>query len=342
MQHENRIRVGIVGATGYAGVEATWLLSQHPGVELTFLTGDRWQGETARSRLGAPCELRYAPHAEAAALAATVTVVLVATPVAVAHALVPELLERGPKIIDLSGAFRLRDPAAYPSWHGFAHQRPDLLSEAVYGLPELNRSPIPSARLVANPGCYATAAALPLAPLVQHNLIVPSSIVVNAASGASGAGRQSDERYSFATVSEDYRAYRVLRHHHTPEIAQTIGAPLVFTPHLLPVRRGILCTTVARLTPGHDLRSVSRRLEESFASEPFVRLQAQAEAVSLRPVVGTNQIAIGAAVDGEQLVIVSAIDNLVKGAAGQAVQNLNLLFGLPPTMGLDRLRSYDP
>jgi N-acetyl-gamma-glutamyl-phosphate reductase len=279
-----------------------------------------------------------------AELAAGCQVVLLATPAEVSLDLAPRLLDAGIKVIDLSGAFRLRDAAEYPRFYRFTHPRPDLLAEAAYGLPELFRDEIRRARLVANPGCYPTAAALPLAPLLRAGLLEEDWIVVDAASGVTGAGRKATEELSFAEVDEEFRAYRVHAHQHLPEIGQTLGRcgtsrpGLTFTPYLLPVKRGILSTAHARLKPGVPLDQPARELARAYAGEPFVDLVASPNDVNLKSVVGTNRCRIGVACEEQRgsgrLIALASIDNLVKGAAGQAVQNLNLMMGFEETMGL--------
>jgi N-acetyl-gamma-glutamyl-phosphate reductase len=246
------------------------------------------------------------------------------------------------RVIDLSGAFRLRAPALYPAHYGFVHAHPALLGDAVYGLPELHREHLRGARLVANPGCYATVIQLALAPL--FGLLAPGRIIVDAASGVTGAGRRATEEMSFAEVAGDYRAYRVLRHQHTPEIEQGLGdAKVTFVPHLLPIQRGILATCHVQLTPRTSAREIAAAFEEAYGREPFVAVAPSCEHVTLHSVVGTNRCQIGyAAGETGELVVIAAIDNLVKGAAGQAVQNLNLVLGLPETTGLLGLRSLHP
>jgi N-acetyl-gamma-glutamyl-phosphate reductase len=268
----------------------------------------------------------------------------------VSLALAPALLAKGVKVVDLSGAFRLADPVRFEQAYGIRHPRPDLLGEAVYGMPELPsvRERVARARLVANPGCYPTAATLPLAPLYRAALVDRDPPIVDAASGVTGAGRKATEEFSFVEVMDDFRAYRVLRHQHTPEIAQSLSASAgaeidpVFTPHLLPLRRGILATSYLRLAPSVSAKDVAACFMHEYAAEPFVRMAASADDVSLKSVVGTNLCQIGFAVQGNRLVVISSIDNLLKGAAGQAVQNLNLLFGWPETAGLDTLRGSHP
>ncbi|MFZ5468617.1 MAG: N-acetyl-gamma-glutamyl-phosphate reductase [Myxococcota bacterium] len=343
--------VGIVGASGFSGIELTRLLAAHPCVELRFVTSDRWVGESVEKRTGvggSTGKLTYVAQDEGVGLSASCEVVLLATPAEASLKWVPPLLAGKVKVIDLSGAFRLRQADAYPQHYGFAHQAPQLLAEAGYGLPELFRAELAGRRLIANPGCYPTAAALSLFPLLRAGLIDPTSIVINAASGVTGAGRKASEDFSFTEVAGDFRAYRVLRHQHTPEISQTLSrgagteVPLTFTPHLLPVKRGILSTSFARLAPKANAASVAAAFADAYRAEPFVALAPSADEVSLKAVVGTNRCRLGFSCDGERLVVTGAIDNLVKGAAGQAVQNLNLLLGLEETTGLSAARGFYP
>ncbi|HEY6911132.1 MAG TPA: N-acetyl-gamma-glutamyl-phosphate reductase [Myxococcales bacterium] len=338
------VPVGIIGASGYSGLEASRILALHPRVELRLLGSDKWTGDTAARRAGlrgAAGKLTYAPWDRCAALARECAAVLLATPAEASLELVPGLLEAGVKVIDLSGAFRLRDAALYDRFYGFSHPRPSLLAEAFYGLPEL--APVPrGTRLVANPGCYPTAAALALAPLVDAGLLIPERLIVDAASGVTGAGRKASEDFSFAEIDSDFRAYKVLRHQHQPEIAQTIGLPVTFTPHLLPVKRGILATCYGRLAKGVPADALRAAFLHKYADAPFVEVLDSPDKVSLQGVTGTNDCQVAVAADGEVVVAVSAIDNLVKGAAGQAVQNLNLVMGWPQTAGLDTLRGSHP
>ncbi|WP_257446474.1 N-acetyl-gamma-glutamyl-phosphate reductase [Archangium lipolyticum] len=348
--------IGIIGASGYSGVEATHILAAHEKVELRLVTSDRWQGEAVGRRLGimGPLgQLRYAPLDKSVELARECEVVFLATPAESSLHLVPQLLAAGVRVIDLSGAFRLQDTATYPAFYNFTHSSPELLGQAVYGLPELFRERIPGARLVSNPGCYATACALSVAPLLRAGLLDEGSVIFDAASGTTGAGRKGSEDMSFSEVDEDFRAYRVLRHQHTPEIAQTLAltagrkVPLTFTAHLLPLKRGILVTAYARLRPGATAAEARAALEQAYASTPFVTVESSPDAVGLKAVVGTNRCVVGLAADNTgfdpgRVVVTAAIDNLVKGAAGQAVQNLNLMMGWDETQGLSTLRGFNP
>jgi N-acetyl-gamma-glutamyl-phosphate reductase len=319
----NSGKVTVFGGSGYSGLELVRLLRRHAGVKLEAVTSDRWAGKTLDG-------VTYVAHAAGLEKALKSDVALLSTPAETSLELVPQLLTAGVRVVDLSGAFRLRDASLYPPFYGFTHSKPALLAEAVYGLPELDRSKQRDARLVANPGCYATAAALSVAPLVRAGLV--ENLVINAASGVSGAGRKATEDYSFMEISSDFRAYKVLKHQHTPEIRQTLGgARLVFTPHLLPLQRGILCTTTATLKSKANVEAV---LHDAYAREPLIRVLPSAEAVRLNAAANTPHCLVGASVDGDTAVIVTALDNLLKGAASQAVQNLNLMLGLAETEGL--------
>ncbi|GEJ55695.1 N-acetyl-gamma-glutamyl-phosphate reductase [Anaeromyxobacter diazotrophicus] len=340
----HELSTAVVGASGYAGLELTRYLARHPRLRPVALYSDRWSGETAGARLplgGAAAALRYLPLGEAAQAEAEVA--FLATPAEVSLALAPQLLARGLRVVDLSGAFRLADPGLYPGWYGFTHAAPELLAEARYGLPELGRAALPGARLVANPGCYATAIALALAPLLRSGLVLAEGVAVAAMSGVTGAGRKASEDYSFCEVDEDLRAYRLGRHQHVPEIEQTVArfagrcGPISFTPHLVPIRRGILASCTLRLAPGAEPAALARAYDV-YAGEPFLRVL-PADKVAVKDVARTNRVHLGVAVDARAgvAVAVSAIDNLVKGAAGQAVQALNAVMGWDEALGLDLL-----
>lgn len=337
------LSVAVVGASGYSGLELTRILSRHPRLRVAAVTSDRWAGERVSARLpleGPVGALAYLPLADSHAVDAEVA--FLATPAEVSLALAPTLVARGVMVVDLSGAFRLLDTAAYPPWYGFAHTAPALLAEARYGLPELGRAALPGARLVTNPGCYATAIALAVAPLVRSGLCAAEGIAVTGLSGVSGAGRKASEDYAFCEVDEDLRAYRLGTHQHVPEIEQTVAryagacGALSFTPVLVPLRRGILATCVLRVAPGTSAAALQAALAEAYAGEPFVKVL-PADRVLVKDVVRTNRCHLGVALDGRAgvAVAVSAIDNLVKGAAGQAVQALNAAMGWPETEALD-------
>ncbi len=326
---------GIIGASGFSGIELTRILLRHGGVDLRFVTSDRWVGQTIAARTGLDGALAYVSNEQGLEASRGVEVVFLATPAETSLALAPKLLAGGSRVVDLSGAFRLQTLEKYPKYYRFEHAAPALLKEAVYGLPELFRERVRGARLVANPGCYATAAALSVAPLLRAGLIDASSLVINAASGVSGAGRKASEDFTFMEVDADFRAYRTLSHQHLPEIEQTLGVDaLVFTPHLLPMKRGILNTSVARLRPGVDAQQLRAAFTDALGTEPLVTLLPSADAVRIADVVRTPRCLVGFSADDAHVVVVTAIDNLLKGAASQAVQNMNLLFGLTETEGL--------
>ncbi len=335
--------VAVIGASGYTGLELTRLLARHPQVRLGALYSDRWSGERAGDRValdGAAAAVSYRPLAEAGD--ADAGIAFLATPAEVSAELAPRLLARGARVIDLSGAFRLADPAAYPAWYGFTHPAPELLAEARYGCPELARGALAGARLITNPGCYATAIALALAPLLRSGLAAAEGIAVTGMSGVSGAGRKASEDYSFVEIADDLRAYRIGKHQHVPEIEQTVAryagacGPISFTPVLTPIRRGILVTATLRATPGATQAAITAALEDAYRDEPFVKVRPP-DRVLLKDVVHTNRCHVGAGLDPRAgaVVVVSAIDNLVKGAAGQAVQAMNAALGWPEATGLD-------
>jgi N-acetyl-gamma-glutamyl-phosphate reductase len=340
----DRPRVGIVGASGYSGMVATRLLLSHPYVDLAFCTSDKWTGELVGARVGVPdaSHLKFVANGRALEVSEGCRLVLLATSAEVSLELAPKLRAQGVSVIDLSGAFRLRDAATYPKWYAFEHHAPEQLAIAHYGLPELFGPP-PSEGLVANPGCYPTATILALAPLLRAGLVEPRGLVVDAKSGVTGAGRQAKEIYSFTEVADDFRAYKLLSHQHTPEIAQACGVPsLTFTAHLLPVRRGILATCYARPRAGRAAREqLVAALRAAYESAPFVELAAP-EDVTLASVVGTNMCRIGVAANDDVVLVVAAIDNLIKGAAGQAVQNMNLMLGFDQRIALSGLPRSSP
>jgi N-acetyl-gamma-glutamyl-phosphate reductase len=345
--------IGVVGATGYSGALAARLLAAHPGFTLAFCTSDAAAGEPVSARLGFASDLVFRPNGDAAKEAQGVDAVVLATPAEASARLAPAMIDAHKVVVDLSGAFRLGDPASYPTWYGFAHPSPALLDRAHYGLPELfgpHRRASDGSALVASPGCYPTAALLALAPLLREGLIEPRGLIVDAKSGVTGAGRRALEEYSFAEVDEDIRAYKLLSHQHSPEIARGLAASarpgeapieLTFVPHLLPVRRGILATCYARPRPGATGRAVAACLAQAYEASAFVKV-APPEKVTLGAVVGTNEARVGAVANGDVVVATASIDNLLKGAAGQAVQSLNLLFGLDERLGLAQLQRISP
>ena len=351
------LRAGIVGVSGYSGMELARILAVHSSFTLSLVTTDKWQGR----RLGqfvavsrAAAELTCLSHAAGQESFKTLDVVFLCTPAEASISLAPVTLAAGTRVVDLSGAFRLAADE-YPSWYGFEHGQPDLLREAVYSMPEAADMParLRGAKLVSNPGCYPTASALSVLPLLRAGLIEPDPIFIDAKSGTTGAGRKASEDYSFSELADDFRAYRVLRHQHQPEIERVLalggapGAKVTFTPHLLPIRRGILAAAYCRLCAGAGGSDPAQAVKQAIASfaegKPFIHVVTPDE-VRLRAVVGTNRVLLGASADAKRGVVVSiaAIDNLVKGAAGQAVQNANMMFGLPETTGLLALAGHLP
>ncbi|MCI0588874.1 MAG: N-acetyl-gamma-glutamyl-phosphate reductase [Planctomycetes bacterium] len=335
-----RVSAAVVGASGYSGAETAGLLLGHPRFRLAGLFGSgRGEKEVPFERLHPKfrtrCDLPVKAAEPAAIAACGAKVAFLATPHEASLELVPALLDAGLRVVDLSGAFRLKDPAQYPRHYGLEHPRPDLLEEAAYGLPELDRGSIGAARLVANPGCYPTSVALPLAPILWARLAdAEAGVVADCISGVSGAGRTPSPTTHFCEVSA--KAYGVFSHRHAPEIAQAVGAEVVFVPHLAPFDRGILATIHFRAAAGTaegDLRNV---LSKAYAGRPFVRLLPPGDLPSVAGVEGTNFCDIGVAFHAasRRAVLVSAIDNLVKGAAGQAVQNANRMLGFEETEGL--------
>jgi N-acetyl-gamma-glutamyl-phosphate reductase len=330
--------VGIVGFRGYSGAEAVRLLSNHPHCEPVLLEHRADGGEDAK--LLRKAGIRRAPSTPEAVKAEGLKAVLLATPPDVSMDLTPKFLAAGVIVIDLSGAFRLQTAERYKRWYKEEHTAPELFSEAVYGLPEYFRDEIRGARLISNPGCYPTAANLAIRPLVAAGIVdLRAGIVCDAKSGVSGAGRKASLKSSFCEVTENFSAYSILNHRHVPEVLQTSGieeAQFSFTAQLIPIDRGILETIyfrMARFVTGAEILAI---YEKQYANEPFVRLYEAPHVPDLHAVGRTNFCDIGVVADpaSGRCVMVSAIDNLVKGAAGQAIQNLNLALGLAETAGL--------
>ncbi len=329
--------VGIVGFRGYSGVELAGILEKHPHVEPVLL--EHRDAEDRPQPMGHPGPRRekFSPEA---VRDAGLAVVFLATPPEVSIELTPPLLAAGAKVIDLSGAFRLGTVENYRRWYKEPHNQPELLAEAAYGLPEFYRSQIPGARLVSNPGCYPTAANLAIKPIVEAGVVVrEAGIVCDAKSGVSGAGRKPSLKTSFCEVTDNFSVYSVFNHRHVPEVLRASGlqeGELTFTAQLLPLDRGILETIYFRTRGVNSAEDLLAVYQEAYANEPFVRLYPAGQAPDLHAVTRTNYCDIGVHYDAStgRAIVVSAIDNLVKGAAGQAVQNMNLLLGFPETMGL--------
>jgi N-acetyl-gamma-glutamyl-phosphate reductase len=331
-----------VGASGYAGAELLRLCHSHPDLDVAWATGDTQAG-TLVAGLYPSLAAAYPSlifESFEPELAATVDLVFLALPHGASQRLMPALLDAGPKVVDLGADFRLRDAAVYERWYGEAHVAPELLERFAYGLPELQRDAIAKADAVAAPGCYPTAAALALAPLTAAGAIEPSGLVVDAASGVSGAGRALKHGTHFGTANEDFTAYGLLDHRHTPEMEQSVGATLLFTPHLAPMTRGILATCYARPTGTTSTEDVLAVLTAAYAGEPFVVVGPSSP--STKATWGSNSAHLTARYDERTgwVVVIAALDNLVKGASGQAVQCANLLLDLPETAGLSSIGVY--
>lgn len=345
---EQVIRIGILGASGYTGAELVRLLAHHPNAVITLMTADRSAGKTIDTvfpHLGG-LELPRLVSIEDADWDKT-DLIFCALP----HGTTQEVIAALPsrlRIVDLSADFRLYDVASYAEWYGHAHKAPDLQRAAVYGLTEFVRSKLKDARLVANPGCYPTASQLPLLPLIEKGAIDADDIIIDAKSGVSGAGRAAKEGSLFTEVADGIHAYAIASHRHAPEIEQGLseaaGRKLLvnFTPHLMPMSRGILASIYVKLAPGFGVGALRDILEERYAAEPFVRVLPEGVSPATRHVRGTNNCLIGVFPDRlpGRAILVSAIDNLVKGASGQAIQNMNVMYGLPETRSLEQVALF--
>lgn len=337
----DKLKIGIVGGTGYTGVELLRLLAIHPDAELSVIT--------SRSEAGLPVvdmfpslrgyvNLRFIDPAQADL--ASCDVVFFATPSGIAMQQARDLLAKGVRVIDLAADFRIKDIAVWEKWYGMGHACPDLVADAVYGLPELNREKIRTAQLVANPGCYPTSVQLGFMPLLKAGVVDIGNLIADVKSGVSGAGRKAEVHNLFAEAGDNFKAYGVSGHRHKPEIAQGLSlmankeVDLTFVPHLTPLIRGIHATLYARLTKDINLQQL---YEEHYAQERFVDVMPKGSYPETRTVRGSNQcrIAVHQPPGGETVVVLSVIDNLVKGAAGQAVQNMNIMFGLAENTSLE-------
>jgi N-acetyl-gamma-glutamyl-phosphate reductase len=337
------IKVGIVGGTGYTGVELLRILSQHPEVQIEAITSRQEAGMPVSDlfpSLRGRVSLNFCDPAEASL--EKCSVVFFATPNGIAMQQAKHLLDAGVRVIDLAADFRIKDVAEWEKWYGMTHSCPELVAEAVYGLPEINRDQIKKARLVANPGCYPTAVQLGFLPLIESGIVDMDHLIADAKSGVSGAGRKAEVHTLFAEASDNFKAYGVPGHRHLPEIRQGLSnmaaksVGLTFVPHLTPMIRGIHATLYARLTADADLQSL---FEERYANEPFVDVLPMGSHPETRSVRGSNlcRIAVHLPQGSDTVVVLSVTDNLVKGAAGQAVQNMNLMFGLPETLAIDHV-----
>lgn len=341
------LKVGIVGGTGYTGVELLRLLLAHPGVELRAITSRKEAGLAVSelySSLRGHTDLRFTTPDEAPLR--DCDLVFFATPHGVAMRQARELLDAGVRIVDLAADFRLRDTMLFERWYGMPHSCPDILAEAAYGLPELNREAIRGARVVANPGCYPTTVQIGFAPLLRHGLVDPGHLIASCASGVSGAGRKAEIGYLYAEASDNFKAYGVKGHRHGPEIEQELrrlagishpdqGLRCMFLPHLVPMIRGMHSSLFARLNDAGQATELQALFERFYAEEPFVDVLPAGSAPETRSVRGTNLLRVAVHRPQPDTVVVLVVqDNLTKGASGQAVQNMNLMFGLAETTGL--------
>ncbi|MGD9845695.1 MAG: N-acetyl-gamma-glutamyl-phosphate reductase [Variibacter sp.] len=348
-----KAKIGVLGASGYTGSELVRLLLNHPRVEIALLTADRKAGQNMRDVFG-----QFAPFTLPRLVAidgidwknAGLDLIFCALPHATTQKVIKALLADVPsmKIVDLSADFRLTDAAAYAKWYGHEHHAPELQPRAVYGLVEVYRDKIKQAQLVANPGCYTTCAQLPLLPLIRAKAIDLDEIVVDAKSGMTGAGRSAKEEMLFSEVSEGFHAYGVGKHRHMAELDQEFSkaagrdVTVTFTPHLVPMNRGILSTIYVRGVSGKTPEDLHAILSDAYANEPFVHVLPFGQTPQTRHVRGSNMTFIGVAKDRVpgRAIVISALDNLVKGASGQAVQNMNLLLGYPETTGLEQVALF--
>ena len=341
-----KVKTAVVGASGYTGQELLRILLRHSGVELVCTTSRQYAGQKVsdlfpRFRHVPGADLEFTDSDVAAIAATGAEAAFLALPHGVSASYGRGLVEAGIRVIDLSADFRLNDPAVYEEFYGKPHPDVELMQEAVYGMPEWHREEIEKARIVGSPGCYPTSIILPLVPLLKAGLVLPDDIVVNSGSGVSGAGRKADVQYHFCECNESMRAYSVPRHCHLSEIEQELSAAagrkltITFTPHLMPVNTGIITTTVAKLAPGVTQEQIAACYEAAYAHSPFVRLMGNKPA-DTKNVTRTNFVDIGWAVDARthRAVLMSAEDNVIKGAGGQGVHAFNIMFGFDETEGL--------
>lgn len=338
------IKAGIIGSTGYAGQEIVRLLMGHKDVEIVWYGSRSYIDKRYSEVFGNMFQIVDASCMDdnMEALAEAADVIFTATPQGLCASLVNEEVLNKVKIIDLSADFRIKDVATYEAWYGIEHKSPQFIEEAVYGLCEINREKIKGARLVANPGCYTTCSILSFYPLVKEGLIDANSIIIDAKSGTSGAGRGAKVNNLFCEVNENIKAYGVLTHRHTPEIEEQLGyaagedIKIIFTPHLVPMNRGILVTGYANLKKSVTEEAVRACYQKYYAKERFVRVLESGVCPETRWVEGSNYVDVNFKLDTRtnRIVVMGALDNIVKGAAGQAVQNMNLIFGLPEEEGL--------
>lgn len=338
------VNVGIIGATGYVGIEIVRLLQGHPGVNITSVVSQSFVGQkisdiypNLKNVFDMECQ-----NLDIDKITADADVLVTALPHGISKEVIPKLIEKGKRVIDHSGDFRYKSVKVYEEWYGIKHEMPHLLDKAVYGLPEFYRGEIKNAQIVANPGCYPTCTLLGIAPLLKNRLIETKNIIVDAASGVTGAGRSTELPYQFCECTENFKAYKVSNHRHTSEIEQEMGILageemlISFTPHLAPMKRGMLSTIYANLKDTKSAAKLTALYKEYYKNDFFVRILDEGKLPETKYVAGSNYIDISIVVDKRlnRAVILSSLDNLGKGAAGQAVQCLNIMSGLPEETGL--------
>lgn len=341
------LKVFICGGSGYTGCELLRIFALHDEVQVVGVTSEKSAGIAVSELFPAFFiykDLKF-ESLDIDKIKNRADVYFLALPHGKSQEVAKQLLETGKKVIDLSADFRIKDPAVYERWYATKHSYPKLLDKSIYGLPEIYRQQIKKAQLIANPGCYPTSVIIPLYPFIKEELVDTETIIIDSKSGVSGAGRKAELTLSYCEVNEDFRAYNVAKHRHTPEIEQElskiINKPInvEFTTHLLPINRGILSTIYAKLKKALDTEEALELLKKYYKNEPFVRVMSEGQLPSVKYVRGTNYCFIGAVVNQRtnRLILISAIDNLIKGASGQAVQNMNIMFGIEETKALTSL-----
>lgn len=339
------IKTSVIGATGYAGAELVRLLASHPQVEISHLVSHSYAGQDM-NQIYKNFEGKFSKTLDSLDIDMLIEdsdCIFTSLPHSAGGEVIAQLYNAGKTVIDLSGDYRYNDAAVYEKWYGAAHPHPELLKKSVYGLPELHREEIKKSKLIGNPGCYTTCSILALAPLAKAGIIDNKSIIIDAKSGSTGAGRSVSQAMHFCEVNESVKAYKVATHRHTSEIEQELSLlakeniQLSFTPHLLPINRGILATSYANLTADVDFDYVYELYMQAYSSHPFVVICQKGELPEIKHVAGSNYIHIGFVLDMrlKRIIVVSVIDNLIKGAAGQAIQNMNLIYGLDETTALN-------
>lgn len=343
------IKIGLIGATGYAGQQLLWFLNKHEDVEIEFISSNSYKDSEISDIYGnykKYFEKKLISQEQAIEKLNKINLLFLALPHGLSEGITKKALDNNVKVIDLGADFRLDDSLEYEKWYNVKHEFPEINSEAIYGLPELNREKIKNSRVVASPGCYPTSAILGIAPLLKNKLVKKNTIIIDSKSGVSGAGRGLKVDSLFSEVNENFKAYNIFKHRHTPEIEQELSklfgekVDAIFTPHLIPINRGILSTIYLDLEKALDEDEIYKIYEEFYKGEYFIRINKKLP--EIKNVKNSNICEIGLRVDKEKkkVIVVSVIDNLIKGAGGQAIQSMNLMFGLPEEKGIDILSMY--